>query len=79
MSDALQTGLYLTVAGMGLVFLVLAMLWGFLVLLLKFLFFFVSVIFPLMSEMQGKTQATTSSLKEQKPNEIQIEGRRPKT
>ena len=36
MTEALQTGLYLTVAGMGLVFLVLAMLWGLLVLLLRF-------------------------------------------
>ena len=36
MSEVLQTGLYLTVAGMGLVFLVLAMLWGLIVLLLKF-------------------------------------------
>ena len=35
MSEALQTGLYLTVAGMGLVFLVLAILWGLMVLLLK--------------------------------------------
>lgn len=35
MNEALQTGLYLTVAGMGLVFLVLAMLWGLIVLLLK--------------------------------------------
>ncbi len=36
MSETLQTGLYLTVAGMGLVFLVLAMLWGLIVLLLKY-------------------------------------------
>jgi sodium pump decarboxylase gamma subunit len=35
MSEALQTGLYLTVAGMGLVFLMLAMLWGLIALLLK--------------------------------------------
>ena len=36
MNEALQTGLYLTVAGMGLVFFVLAMLWGLITLLLKF-------------------------------------------
>ncbi len=35
MNEALQTGLYLTVAGMGLVFFVLAMLWGLIVLLLR--------------------------------------------
>lgn len=35
MNEALQTGLYLTVAGMGLVFLMLAMLWGLIVLFLK--------------------------------------------
>ena len=36
MNEALQTGLYLTVAGMGLVFFVLAMLWGLITLMLKF-------------------------------------------
>jgi len=36
MSEVLRTGLYLTVAGMGLVFMVLAMLWALIVLLIKF-------------------------------------------
>lgn len=35
MNEAIQTGLYLTIAGMGLVFLMLAVLWGLIVLLLR--------------------------------------------
>ncbi|HEY52194.1 MAG TPA: OadG family protein [Caldilineae bacterium] len=35
MNEALQTGLYLTIMGMSLVFFVLAMLWGLIALLLK--------------------------------------------